>query len=586
MNAIRWFEEIGSGDVSLVGGKGLSLGLLSQAGLPVPPGFCVTTEAFRACAAFPLREHAEVSRSVAAAYRRLGEGLVAVRSSATAEDGAEVSFAGQQETVLGVEGAQQVLDAVARCWASLETAPSRAYRRRQGVEADGLAMAVVVQRLVPAEVAGVLFTRDPLDPEGRRMLVEAAWGLGDTVVSGRVTPDRFHLDRETGAALETHVGTKLVMARGERRGAAYDVVLPQKQNVPCLTAAQLAKLAELGRRVEAYYGEPRDVEWAWAGECCWLLQARPITAATAAEREQVRREEIAQLAARAEPHGTVWSQYNLAEVLRTPTPMTWAIVRRFMSGRGGYGLMHRDLGFDPDPALDEDGIFDLVCGRPYCNLSRQLRLQFRQPPLEYPFAALKAAPEKALYPQPVANPSRAGPRFWLTLPWVTLRLAFRIARLHRTLPRRLREEVFPAFAQEAEREAAVDLQPLDVPALLERLEYWMRRTLHDFARESLKPTALAGMVLEGLERKLARLVGREQVREVLGRLVMGVHPDPGADLPAAVGDLAAGRLGHNEFLRRFGHRGSREMELAEPRWAEGPFSLRSSFPTSPERERG
>ena len=96
--------------------------------------------------------------------------------------------------------------------------------------------------------------------------------------------------------------------------------------------------------------------------------------------------------------------------------MTWAIVRRFMSGKGGFGLMYRDLGFDPDPALDEDGIFDLVCGRPYCNLSREPRLHYRELPFEHPFAALKADPRKALYPQPVLNPARLGWRFWLLLP--------------------------------------------------------------------------------------------------------------------------------------------------------------------------
>src|SRR5262249_52764240 len=148
-----------------------------------------------------------------------------------------------------------------------------------------------------------------------------------------------------------------------------------KQNAPCLDDDRLAELGELGRRVEAFYGDARDVEWAWAEGRFWLLQARPITAAGAAEREQVRREEIAALQAKAEPTGTVWSRYNLAEVLPTPTPMTWAIVsRHLMSGRGGLGCMYRDLGFAPDPALDEVGIYDLACGRPYCNLGREPRM--------------------------------------------------------------------------------------------------------------------------------------------------------------------------------------------------------------------
>src|SRR5262249_10515955 len=150
-------------------------------------------------------------------------------------------------------------------------------------------------------------------------------------------------------------------------------------------------------------------------------------------REQVRREEIAALAARAEPGGTVWSRYNLAEVLPEPTPMTWAIVRRFMSGRGGYGLMYRDVGFDPDPALDEEGVFDLVCRRPYCTLSREPGMYYRGLPLEHPFAALKAAPHKALFPQPVLNPAKLGGAFWLLLPVRLPLLIWKLTRagLHR-----------------------------------------------------------------------------------------------------------------------------------------------------------
>src|SRR5262249_28590707 len=158
-----------------------------------------------------------------------------------------------------------------------------AYRRKQGIADDGLAMAVVVQRLVPAEVAGVLFSRDPLDPECKRMLVEAAWGLGEAVVSGAVSPDRYRLDPTTGAVVERPAATKAVVATAD----GTQLVAPEKQTQPCLDDTQLRELAALGRRVEALYGGPRDVEWAWAEGRFWLLQARPITAGGAAEREQV-----------------------------------------------------------------------------------------------------------------------------------------------------------------------------------------------------------------------------------------------------------------------------------------------------------
>jgi pyruvate,water dikinase len=330
--------------------------------------------------------------------------------------------------------------------------------------------------------------------------------------------------------------------------------------------------------VESFYGDARDVEWAWADGRFWLLQARPITAAGAGEREQVRREEIAALAARAEPQGTIWSRYNLAEVLPEPTPMTWAIVRRFMSGRGGFGLMYRDLGFDPDPALDDEGIFDLVCGRPYCNLSREPRMQFQRLPFGYPFAALKAEPQKAIYPVITFDPSRAGARFLLSLPFLffkLLRSEQRLRRLSQTFAATLRQELLPAFAAETAAEAGRDVARLDEPALLEGLEFWIRRTLYQFARDSLKPTALAAAAMAKLKSGLARALGPDRTQVALGELTMGVHPDPEADLAAAIRDLSEGRLDHSVFLQQFGHRGSQEMELAYPRWQEDPGALAS-----------
>jgi pyruvate,water dikinase len=596
MNDIVAFDQITPDQVDAVGGKGLSLGLMAGAGLPVPPGFCIGSAAYRRLKPQSVQSDAALTSEIASAYRTLGGGPVAVRSSATAEDGAVASFAGQQETILGVSDESALLQAIGRCWASLDSDRAIAYRRKQGIDERGLAMAVVVQRLVSSEVSGVLFTRDPMDSSGRRMLVEAAWGLGESVVSGRVSPDRFHLDRATGAVLEQHVSVKRLQIADcrlpiEKISPAPDAencnlqsaicnlkwseVSAEKQAQPCLTEVQLAELAELGRRVEKYYGAARDVEWAWAEGKFWLLQARPITAGGAAERAQVRLEEMASLRARAEPAGTVWSRYNLAEVLPEPTPMTWSIVRRFMSGRGGFGLMYRDLGFDPDPALDEEGVYDLVCGRPYCNLSREPRLMFRQLPYEHPFAVLKAAPQRALYPEAIINPSRATWRFWLAMPvllpvlfWKMSRKEIRFTRLIRTLADRLRRDVFPSFLAEIAKEETQDIVSLDTSELLVRLEYWIKRTLYDFARDSLKPSALALVARMKLEKALEQPLGKERARAAVGELTMGIRPDAEADLPTAIQELANGRTSRTIFLERFGHRGSQEMELSHPRWAE------------------
>jgi pyruvate,water dikinase len=570
------FNRIGPNDGDAVGGKGLSLGLLASAGLPVPPGFCVTVAAFRRARGKALADLPDLSEPLAAAYRDLGGGAVAVRSSATAEDGAVTSFAGQQETILGVVGESAVRDAVARCWASLDTERAVAYRRKQGVSDDNLAMAVVVQRLVHAEVAGVLFTRDPLDPSGRRMLVEASWGLGEAVVSGRVTPDRFALERDSGAVLEQQVHDKAVevTANGVRD------VPPERRSQACLDDVRLKKLAELGRRVEGFYGSPRDVEWAFAEGQFWLLQARPITVADAGERETVRQEEIAALRARAEPTGTVWSRFNLSESLPEPTPMTWAITRRFMSGRGGFGLVYRDLGYDPDPSLDEEGVFDLVCGRPYCNLSREARLHGRRLPLEHSFAALKADPQKALYPKPTFNPANVGCLFWVTLPfllpWMMLHQFGALGkqlRLMETFPKRFREEILPSLNAEADAALTEDLTALDVPSLTAKLERWIQRSLYDFARDGLKPTVLAGLAMARIEDRLTPQFGAEDARALARGLITGVRLDPETDVGGGLRELAAGRLSREEFLKRFGHRCGQEMELSHPRWSEDHEAL-------------
>src|SRR5262249_17102154 len=314
-----------------------------------------------------------LSRSLAAAYRELGSGSVAVRSSATAEDGAVTSFAGQQETVLlGVKDEESLRSAVEECWRSLHSDRAQAYRQRQQVDDKELAMAVVVQRLVDAEVAGGLFTRDPLDATGTLMRVEAAGGPGVLGGSGFVTPDRFQIDRDSGQVRDRQAGTK--QTQFTRQGS--EPVPADRQRALCLTDEQLAQLAELGRKVETVYGDARDIEWAIAGGQIWLLQARPITTAGVDEPERVGLATIKRLATPGELGPTVWSRTNLVEVLPEPTPMTWALVSgKLLSGGGGTGGMYRDFGFKPDPALAARSAYDLIGGRPYLNLAREPRLE-------------------------------------------------------------------------------------------------------------------------------------------------------------------------------------------------------------------
>ena len=463
MSDVLFFDAITADDALRVGGKGESLARMSQAGWPVPPGFVVGTDAYTRSNRGGIRSDANLVDAVREAYRALGNGAVAVRSSATAEDGAETSFAGQQETILDVTGAEAVLDAIDQCWKSLHTERAVAYRQKQGVNDDGLAMAVVVQTLVPAEVAGVLFTRDPSDATAERMLAEASWGLGEVVVSGRVTPDRFTLSRTDGTVIEKHIGTKEVEILNRREVP----VTPERQQQFCLSDSALLPLVALGKKVESFYGNPRDIEWAYVAGVFSLLQARPITAGS--ERDTIRLEIVAELQAKAEKRGTVWVRYNLSEVLPEPTPMTWGIVRRLLAADGGFGAMNRDLGAQPDPSLGSEGAFDLVAGRPMANLSRMPRLQFARPPFEYPLAAFRANPKLALDPKPTLNPLRDGWKAWFRLPGIVWRLS-RMSSIARrraeTFAAEFRTTIAPPFVAEAQAALTQNWATLDPPALV------------------------------------------------------------------------------------------------------------------------
>ncbi|PPK67252.1 phosphoenolpyruvate synthase [Actinokineospora auranticolor] len=309
-------------DVETAGGKGANLGELISAGFSVPGGFVVTAAAYlrsmdaagvrddlrAGCAgddAERLRELVrkagitpEVATEVTAAYRALGPGTaVAVRSSATSEDTAGASFAGMNETYTDVEGEQGLLDAVTSCWASLFGARSLAYRAERGVPGEP-AIAVVVQRMVPSERSGVMFTADPVTGATDKVVIEAALGLGEVVVGGTVEPDTYVLAKDGPRLLSTRVGhQREKVERGAAGGDTHVPLTPAQGDRQVLTAGEAVELARLGCRVREHYGTEQDIEWAIANGRTWLVQARPITTLGTERRQAAAPTELTGLAA-------------------------------------------------------------------------------------------------------------------------------------------------------------------------------------------------------------------------------------------------------------------------------------------------
>jgi pyruvate,water dikinase len=320
---IRFFDETGPAPIELLGGKCASLVALTTAGMPVPPGFAITTDAYTAFIEssgiaddihrllesidpddvesidrvsaqirdeilkrpVPKEIHDEFSDAYAALQSRFAsETPVAVRSSATAEDLPDASFAGQQDTYLWLTGRDEVAEHVRRCWASLYTSRAIVYRLRAGIPNEGLSMAVAVQKMVDAKTAGVAMTVDPSNGDRSTIVIDAAWGLGELVVSGLVTPDNLHVDKVMLTISAEHLGDKHIelVPDADAKGIREREVEPERRSIRSLTDAEVTAVATMAKRAEKHFGSPQDIEWAIdrglpEGENLLLLQSRPET---------------------------------------------------------------------------------------------------------------------------------------------------------------------------------------------------------------------------------------------------------------------------------------------------------------------
>ncbi len=333
MANVVWFEDISKLDIGVAGGKGANLGEMSRIGVPVPPGFIVTAQAYKKFieegkivkkineilseidvndsevlnkAAGEVqglikkgRMPEDIERDIVSAYEELNRRVkskaepVAIRSSATAEDLPDASFAGQQETYLNIQGEKDVVHNVQKCWASLFTPRAIFYREKHGFEHEKVLISIIVQKMVNADRAGVLFTAHPSTGDLDKEVIEANWGLGETVVSGSATPDVYVVDKASGRVLDVTVGTKEAMhVRDPKTGRTVEKPTPdKKRKARCLSDDEIRRIAEFGRKVENHYQHPQDIEWAVEGGDIFLVQTRAITVLYEKEEEKTPAEE-------------------------------------------------------------------------------------------------------------------------------------------------------------------------------------------------------------------------------------------------------------------------------------------------------
>lgn len=274
MNLIKLFNDVDKDDIELVGGKALSLSRLIQAGLPVPPGFVITTEAYKNSKSVGVSS--ELKDAILDAFDALGATVVAVRSSAIAEDSTDASWAGQFESYLNVNR-EQLIDSVEKCWESVSSDTVNAYAEGKSTDKEQLAIAVAVQKMVKSEVSGVAFSVNPVTKDTDEIMIEAIYGLGELLVQGMITPDNYIVDKHSFGVKKKSTKTKSVMLVYKDGENVEQPVSENQRDESCLTDEQIVELSELVNKIEQYYGTPQDIEWALENNKFYVVQSRPIT---------------------------------------------------------------------------------------------------------------------------------------------------------------------------------------------------------------------------------------------------------------------------------------------------------------------
>jgi len=620
------FERVSAAELPRVGGKGANLGELARAGLPVPPGFCVTTAAFDAFLAGhgetgPLyaalealdgrdveaaRQVAESTRAaleraplppavadaVLAAWRDMGpEASWAVRSSATAEDLPDASFAGQQDTYLNIRGADALLDAVRRCWVSLFTDRAVLYRANHGFGHRGVKLSVVVQRMVMPEVSGILFTADPITGRRGTVSIDAGFGLGEALVSGLINADLYKVDKATGEILDVQVGDKALAIRPKPEGGTWEEHLPESmRRARALDDAAVRELASLGTRIETHYGNPQDIEWCIEAGRLFVVQARPITSLYPLPEPAPDDEGL-----------HVYASFGHIQMMTDPMPplalQVWRLLLPFGRPPRGTGdlpvetrsaaIAGSRMFLDATPMLRHPVLRRMlrgVLGHVYENLARGMETLAERPAFQRGASGGRAS-------------AMTAGRFMIPL------MARVLNRLILMEPSRLRARV-EAFGDSllARLRARITAAPPGAARLREARGVCSDLFGHILV---LPPNIMAGVIAHGLLGKLSRRGWLGGTEDELSALERGLPGNVTTEMDLAVGDLAdrvrpypalaellrdrpftealdAAREveggpafldAWRAFIERYGMRGPGEIDLSRPRYKDEPAPL-------------
>ena len=564
--------------LSEIGGKGQSLARLASAGLPVPNGFHITTAAYddfvaenyledpikaqlaavndpasqppdqAASGIAALITSHEIPPAVAAdivgAYQRLGSPPVAVRSSATAEDLPEASFAGQQETLLNVSGNDQLLEAVRHCWASLWTTRAISYRAQHQMESDKISIAVVVQELIDAQASGIAFTADPVTGDDTMIEINAGWGLGEAIVGGQVTPDAITVERASRRIMRTVISTKTVMTQIRDGGTAAVPVPKQRQNAPALSESQALRLVDLALMAEDLCKTPVDIEWCRTGDQFFVMQARPITGAIHPDPWNDSRS-----------GDFLWTNTNVGEAIPdVMTPATWSMVQVFLTDAMATASIPPYVGYGR------------IGGRIYLNLSVMMTLSASVGVNQRSYRSLSEEVFGKLPDDLEIPPVKAR---WRDIIRAVLPVALHVLGEARRDARVLDAYLVahPALCDRRRAQIAAISTPVELADL------WTDVLNAEFHRVSWMLSAAtrsSGASFITTRKRLQRLIGDAGANALTAGLAGEAGQLASLGLLDGLEQLAAGELDRDTFNRRYGHRGPHEFEISLPRPGEDP----------------